>query len=68
MSRVSKTSACALATGLCLLAMAAPALAKNEKVIGGHATVRASMQIDAFLLSRGITVTRSVRPRSAAAR
>ena len=57
MSRVSKTSACALATGLCLLAMAAPALAKNEKVIGGHATVRASMQIAAFLLSRGITVT-----------
>jgi hypothetical protein len=57
MSRALKASACALATGLCLLAMAAPALAKSEKVVGGHATVRASMQIAAFLLSRGITVT-----------
>lgn len=57
MSRVSKTGACALATGLCLTAIAAPALAKSEKVVGGHATVRASMQIALFLRSRGISVT-----------
>ena len=57
MSRVAKTTAGVLATGLCLFAIAAPALAKNEKVVGGHATVRASMTIAAFLRSRGITVT-----------
>lgn len=57
MSRISKTSAGALATGLCLFAIAAPALAKSEKVVGGHATVTASMKIAAFLRSRGITVT-----------
>jgi hypothetical protein len=57
MSRFSKAAAGALAAGLCTLAIAAPALAKSEKVVGGHATVRASMQISAFLLSRGITVT-----------
>ena len=57
MSRFSKAAAGALASGFCMLAFAAPALAKSEKVVGGHATVRASMQISAFLLSRGITVT-----------
>lgn len=57
MSRVSKTTVGALATGLCLVAVAAPAQAKTEKVVGGHATVKAAMQIGAFLRSRGVTVT-----------
>jgi hypothetical protein len=57
MSRFSKAAAGALAAGLCTLAFAAPAMAKTEKVVGGHATVRASKAISAFLLSRGITVT-----------
>lgn len=57
MSRVSKTTVGALATGLCLVAVAAPAQAKTAKVVGGHATVRASMDISAFLRSRGVTVT-----------
>ena len=57
MSRVAKTTPGVLATGLCLFAIAAPALAKSEKVVGGHATVRASMDITAFLHSRGIIVT-----------
>lgn len=57
MSRFSKAAAGVLAASLCMFAITAPALAKSEKVVGGHATVRASMQISAFLLSRGITVT-----------
>lgn len=57
MSRMTRTTLGVLATGLCLSVIAAPALAKSEKVVGGHATVRASMQIAAFLRSRGITVT-----------
>lgn len=57
MSRASKTTAVVLVTGLCTVAIAAPAQAKTEKVVGGHVTVRASMQIAAFLVSRGITVT-----------
>ncbi len=57
MSRVSKVVAWTLATCLCTVAIAAPALAKSEKVVGGHATVSASMQIAAFLRARGITVT-----------
>ncbi len=57
MSRLSKAAAGALAVGSCMLAVAAPAVAKTEKVVGGHATVRASMQITSFLISRGITVT-----------
>lgn len=57
MSRVSKTTVGALAISLCLVAVAAPAQAKTENVVGGHATVRASMDISAFLRSRGITVT-----------
>ena len=57
MSRMAKTTVGVLATGSCLFAIAAPALAKSEKVVGGHATVRASMQIATFLRSRGITVT-----------
>ena len=57
MSRASKTTLVALATGLCTVAIAAPAQAKSEKVVGGHATVTASMRIAAFLQSRGITVT-----------
>jgi len=57
MSRFSKAAAGALAAGSCMLALAAPALAKSEKVVGGHATVRASMAISAFLQARGITVT-----------
>jgi hypothetical protein len=57
MSRLSKSAVGALAGGLCAFAIAAPAQAKSEKVVGGHATVRASMDIAAFLRSRGITVT-----------
>ena len=57
MSRMARTTLGVLATGLCLSVIAAPALAKSEKVVGGHATVRASMQIAAFLRSRGIIVT-----------
>jgi hypothetical protein len=57
MSRVSKTALGAVAAGMCLFATTAPALAKSEKVVGGHATVRAATQIEAFLQSRGITVT-----------
>ena len=49
MSRMARTTLGVLATGLCLSVIAAPALAKSEKVVGGHATVRASMQIAAFL-------------------
>ena len=40
-----------------MFAIAVPAQAKSEHVTGGHATVRASMQISAFLRARGITVT-----------
>jgi hypothetical protein len=57
MSRLSKSAVGALAGGMSLLVIAAPAQAKTEHVTGGHATVRASMQISAFLRSRGITVT-----------
>ncbi len=57
MSRVSKTTVGALATGLCLVAVAAPAQAKSEHITGGHATVRAATTISSFLISRGITVT-----------
>ena len=57
MSRVSKTSVGALATGLCLVAVAAPAQAKSQHITGGHATVRAATTISSFLVSRGITVT-----------
>jgi len=57
MSRLSKSAVGALAATVSLLAIAAPAQAKSEHVTGGHATVRASMQISAFLRSRGITVT-----------
>ena len=57
MSRVSKTTVGALATGLCLVAVAAPAQAKGEQITGGHATVRAATAISSFLISRGITVT-----------
>ena len=57
MSRMSKTVVGALATGLCTVAVAAPAEAKSERVTGGHATVTPSAQITRFLRSRGITVT-----------
>lgn len=57
MSPLSKRSVGALAASMTLLAIAAPAQAKSEHVTGGHATVRASKQISAFLHSRGITVT-----------
>jgi hypothetical protein len=57
MSRLSKSAAGALASAVSLLGVAAAAQAKSEHVTGGHATVRASMQISAFLQSRGITVT-----------
>ena len=57
MSRMSKTTVGALATGLCLVAVAAPAQAKSEHITGGHATVRAETTISSFLISRGITVT-----------
>jgi hypothetical protein len=54
---MSKTVVWTLAAGLCALAVAAPAEAKTERVIGGHATVTPSAQITQFLRSRGITVT-----------
>jgi hypothetical protein len=54
---MSKTAVWALAAGLCTVAVAAPAEAKTERVIGGHATVTPSAQISQFLRSRGITVT-----------
>ncbi len=57
MSRMSKAAGCALAVGVCALAIAAPAEAKTERVTGGHATVTPSAQITLFLRSRGITVT-----------
>jgi hypothetical protein len=57
MSRMSKTVVWALATGLCTVAVAAPAEAKSARVTGGHATVTPSAQITQFLRSRGITVT-----------
>jgi hypothetical protein len=57
MSRASKTAVVAVAIGLCTVAIAAPAQAKSEKVTGGHATVKASVAIGAFLRARGITVT-----------
>jgi len=57
MSRLSKSAVGTLAAGVSLLAIAVPAQARSEHVTGGHATVRASMQISAFLHSRGITVT-----------
>jgi hypothetical protein len=57
MSRASKTAVVSLATGLCTVAIAVPAQAKSEKVVGGHATVKAAMQIGEFLRARGITVT-----------
>ncbi len=57
MSRMSKMGVWALATGLCTVAVAAPAEAKTERVTGGHATVTPSAQITRFLRSRGITVT-----------
>ena len=57
MSSMSKTIVWALATGLCTVAVAAPADAKTERVTGGHATVTPSAQITRFLRSRGITVT-----------
>jgi hypothetical protein len=49
----------ALASVLCALVVAVPAQArtKTERVVGGHATVRPSAEITAFLRSRGITVT-----------
>ena len=59
MSRVSKGTAWALATGLSLLVLAAPvqAKAKTERIVAGHATVKPSLEITAFLRSRGIAVT-----------
>jgi hypothetical protein len=57
MSRASKTAVVAVMTALCAVAIAAPAQAKSEKVTGGHATVKASTAIGAFLRSRGIAVT-----------
>jgi hypothetical protein len=49
----------ALATGLCVLVVAAPVQAKpkTERIVGGHVTVKPAAQITAFLRSRGITVT-----------
>jgi hypothetical protein len=57
MTQGSKGLACALTTVLCALAVATPAQAKTDRVVGGHATVTPSSQITAFLRSRGITVT-----------
>jgi hypothetical protein len=57
MSRLTRRTVCAIAAAVGLLAIAAPAVAKSERVTGGHATVRASKQISAFLVSRGITVS-----------
>ncbi len=57
MSRLSRSAVGALAAGVSMFVIAVPAQAKSEHVTGGHATVRASMQISAFLRARGITVT-----------
>lgn len=54
---MSKRLIGALAAVVCALAVAAPAQAKTQKVIGGHVTVTPSAEITAFLRSRGITVT-----------
>ena len=54
---MSKRLVWALATVVCALVVAAPAQAKTDRVVGGHATVTPSAQITAFLRSRGITVT-----------
>jgi acyl CoA:acetate/3-ketoacid CoA transferase beta subunit len=54
---MSKKLVWALAAGLSVLVMAAPAQARGDRVTGGHATVTPSAQITAFLRSRGITVT-----------
>ena len=55
---MSKRLVWALATVVCSLVVAVPAQAKTttERIVGGHATVTPSMQITAFLRSRGITV------------
>lgn len=54
---MSKRLVCALASVMGALVVAAPAQAKSERVIGGHAKVTPSSQITIFLRSRGITVT-----------
>ena len=54
---MSKRLVWALVTFVCALAVAEPAQAKAERVVGGHVTVKPSVEITAFLRSRGITVT-----------
>jgi hypothetical protein len=54
---MSKRLACALATLACALVLAPAAGAKAVRVTGGHVTVTPSLEITAFLRSRGITVT-----------
>jgi TPP-dependent indolepyruvate ferredoxin oxidoreductase alpha subunit len=54
---MSKRLFAALATLVCVLFVVAPAQAKTERVIGGHATVTPSSEITSFLRSRGVTVT-----------
>lgn len=54
---MSKRLIGALAALVCALVVAAPAQAKTDHVVGGHATVTPSTTITAFLRSRGITVT-----------
>lgn len=54
---MSKRLVWALATVVCALVIAAPAQAKNKRVVGGHVTVTPATEITAFLRSRGITVT-----------
>ena len=54
---MSKRLIGALAALVFALVTAAPAQAKTERVVGGHVTVTPSVQITAFLRSRGITVT-----------
>ncbi len=54
---MSKRLVWALVAVVCGLVVAAPAQAKTDRVVGGHATVTPSVQITAFLRSRGITVT-----------
>lgn len=54
---MSKRLIWACAPALCAFAVAAPAQAKSERIVSGHASVRPSLQITMFLRARGITVT-----------
>lgn len=58
MSRVSKTTAMALAAALCSVILAVPAQAKTEQIKSGQTTVTMSPLIKALLAKTGITVSK----------